>query len=159
MCYSRNVRNIPPPPHIRFVGFTPPPPPPTDLFGNSSLALAFPLNIILGLLDSPPPQNFHWPLKGWIWIVVETHIKPLNSNIKIQILICCPYTFPIEVKGRICWSISDSSCVIMYFILITNLFCKAFILQGEIWWSFLGLKGLLITSFHITNIQPLPLGG
>ena len=29
-----------------------------------------------------------------------------NPNIKIQILICCPYTFPIKVVGRICWSIN-----------------------------------------------------
>ena len=24
----------------------------------------------------------------------------VNSAIKIEILICCPYTFPIEVEGR-----------------------------------------------------------
>ena len=29
-------------------------------------------------------------------------INPLNPNIKIQILICCPYTFSIEEVGRIC---------------------------------------------------------
>ena len=29
-------------------------------------------------------------------------INPLNSNIKVQILICCPYTFSIEVVRRIC---------------------------------------------------------
>ena len=28
--------------------------------------------------------------------------NPLNPNIKIQILICYPYTFSIEVVGRIC---------------------------------------------------------
>ena len=27
---------------------------------------------------------------------------PLNPNIKIQILICYPYTFSIEEVGRIC---------------------------------------------------------
>ena len=31
--------------------------------------------------------------------------NPLNPNIKIQILICYPYAFSIEVVGRICWSI------------------------------------------------------
>ena len=37
----------------------------------------------------------------------------------------------------------DSSCVIMSLILMTTLFYKAVILQGEIWrWSLLGLKGL-----------------
>ena len=30
---------------------------------------------------------------------------PLNPNIKIQILICCPYIFPVEVEERIRWSI------------------------------------------------------
>ena len=29
-------------------------------------------------------------------------LNPLNPNIKIQILICYPYTFSIEVVGRIC---------------------------------------------------------
>ena len=32
--------------------------------------------------------------------------NPSNPNIKIQILICYPYTFSIEVVGRICWSIN-----------------------------------------------------
>ena len=61
-------------------------------------------------------------------------LSPLNHNIKIQILICYPYTFVIEVVGRICWSIkSTSSCVIMSLILKTTLFHEAVILQGEIW--------------------------
>ena len=34
--------------------------------------------------------------------VVPNHLNPLNPNIKIQILICYPYTFLIEVVGRIC---------------------------------------------------------
>ena len=29
-------------------------------------------------------------------------VNPSNPNIKIQILICYPYTFSIEVVGRIC---------------------------------------------------------
>ena len=33
-------------------------------------------------------------------------VNPLNPYIKIQILICYPYTFSIEVVGRICWSIN-----------------------------------------------------
>ena len=38
---------------------------------------------------------------------------------------------------------ANSSCVIMSVILMTILFYKALILQGEIWcWSLLGLKGL-----------------
>ena len=38
--------------------------------------------------------------------VVPNHLDPLNPNIKIQILICYPYTFLIAVVGRICWSIN-----------------------------------------------------
>ena len=38
---------------------------------------------------------------------------------------------------------ANSSCVIMSVILMTTLFYKTLILQGEIWcWSLLGLKGL-----------------
>ena len=32
----------------------------------------------------------------------DIFFNPLNPNIKIQILICCPYTFSIEEVGRIC---------------------------------------------------------
>ena len=35
----------------------------------------------------------------------KTIVNPLNPSIKIQILICCPYTFSIEVVGRI-WEVS-----------------------------------------------------
>ena len=27
---------------------------------------------------------------------------PLNPDIKIEILICCPYTFSVKIVGRIC---------------------------------------------------------
>ena len=38
---------------------------------------------------------------------------------------------------------AHSSCVIMSIILMTTVFYKALILQGEIWcWSLLGLRGL-----------------
>ena len=33
-------------------------------------------------------------------------LNPLNPNIKIEILIYCPYTFSIGVVGRICWNIN-----------------------------------------------------
>ena len=29
-------------------------------------------------------------------------INPLKPKIKIQIVICCPYTIPIEVVGKNC---------------------------------------------------------
>ena len=35
-------------------------------------------------------------------IVINDCFNPLNPNIKIQILICYPYTFSIEEVGRIC---------------------------------------------------------
>ena len=33
-------------------------------------------------------------------------VNPLNPNIKIQILICCPYMFSIEAVDTICLSIN-----------------------------------------------------
>ena len=33
---------------------------------------------------------------------IQTSSLPNNPNIKIQILICCPYTFPIVVVERRC---------------------------------------------------------
>ena len=36
------------------------------------------------------------------WEKGEKSFNPLNPNVKIQILICYPYTFPIEVVGIIC---------------------------------------------------------
>ena len=72
------------------------------------------------------PFAIRWP---------NLNLNPLNPNIKIQILICYPCTFSIEVVGgggifmkyRL-----DSSCVIISLILMTTLFYKAVILQGEI---------------------------
>ena len=76
------------------------------------------------------------------WILAFP-INLLNPKIKIWILICCPYSLPIEVVGRN-WekNQANSSCVIiMSVISMTTPF--ALILQWEIWcWSLLGLKGL-----------------
>ena len=59
-------------------------------------------------------------------------LNPLNPNIKIQILICYPYMFSIEVVGRILLKYQlDSSCVIMSLILMTTLFYKAVINYKE----------------------------
>ena len=59
-------------------------------------------------------------------------LNPLNPNIKIQILICYPYTFSIEVVGRILLKYQlDSSCVIMSLTLMTTLFYKAVINYKE----------------------------
>ena len=85
-------------------------------------------------------------LQGEIWCWTLLGLKGLiNPKIKIWILICCPYSFPAEVVGR-SW---NSSCVIMSIILMTTLFYKALILQGEIWcWSLLGLKGLSVNDLQ-----------
>ena len=65
--------------------------------------------------------------------IVSNFLNPLNPNIKIQILICYPYTFSIEVsKENLLKYQLDSSCVIMSLILMTTLFYKAVILHGEI---------------------------
>ena len=65
--------------------------------------------------------------------------------IKIQILICCPHMFSIEVVGRLSWSIKIRS-VIMYPVLKTTQFCKKLKVQGEIsCWS---LSGLCATRAH-----------
>ena len=32
----------------------------------------------------------------------STFLNLLNPKIKIWILICCPYSFPTEIKGRSC---------------------------------------------------------
>ena len=66
----------------------------------------------------------------------------LSHEIKIQIPICCPCTFPRSEKLLKYQLIV--SCVIISLILITNLFCKALISLGEVWyWSHFGFKGLI----------------
>ena len=37
-----------------------------------------------------------------ILLTTGNSFNPLKPNIKIKILICCPYLFSIEVVGRIC---------------------------------------------------------
>ena len=34
--------------------------------------------------------------------LLRRYVNPLNPDIKIEILIYCPYTLSIEVVGRIC---------------------------------------------------------
>ena len=84
----------------------------------------------------------------------KRRINFLNPKIKIWILICCPYSFPKRSSG---WKLikyqANSSCVIISVILMTTLFYKALILQGEIWcWLLLGLKGLSKISKRMLNI-------
>ena len=51
---------------------------------------------------------------------------------------------------------ANASCVIMSVILMTTLYYKALILQGEIWcWSLLGLKGLMYGVVRkFSNLSP-----
>ena len=57
---------------------------------------------------------------------------------------------------------ANSSCVIMSVILMTTLFYKALILQGEIWcWSLWGLKGLNCIAchrLHLNNVVMVTIG-
>ena len=46
-----------------------------------------------------------WNL-GCLSLMALACLNPLNPSIKIQILICCPYMFSMEVVRRICWSIN-----------------------------------------------------
>ena len=70
-------------------------------------------------------------------------VNPLHPKIKIWILICCPYSFSNGRSGeKLIKYQANSSGVVMSLILMTTLFHKALILQGEIWcWSLWGLKG------------------
>ena len=72
------------------------------------------------------------------------HFNPLNPKIKIWILNLLSLFISYRSSGeKLIKYQANSSCVIMSVILITTLFYKALILQGEIWcWSLLGLKGL-----------------
>ena len=76
----------------------------------------------------------------FLWVF----FNPLNPKIQNWILICCLYSFHYRSSGeKLRKYQANSSCVIMSIILMTTLFYKALILQGEIWcWSLLGLKGL-----------------
>ena len=70
-------------------------------------------------------------------------LNPLNPKIKIWLLVCCPQFISYRSSGeKLIKYQPNSSCVIMSVLLMTTLFYKALILQGEIWcWSLLGLKG------------------
>ena len=78
-----------------------------------------------------------------ILLTTGNSFNPLKPNIKIKILICCPYLFSRSSGKNLLKYQLDSSSVIRSSILMTTVFYKEVILQGEIWhWSLLGLKGL-----------------
>ena len=72
----------------------------------------------------------------------ENIFNHLNPTIKIWILICCPIFISYRSSGKkLIKYQANSSCVIKSIILMTTLFYKGLISQGEIWrWSLLGLK-------------------
>ena len=75
---------------------------------------------------------------------INPKIKILNSHL---LLLFIPYRSGGEklIKHQ-----ANSSCVIMSLILMTTLFYKALISQGEIWcWSLLGLKGLKLNTHNV----------
>ena len=79
-------------------------------------------------------------------ILFHMDCKPQDQNLKSHL-------FPLFISCRSSEEKlreyqANSSCVIMSISLITTLFYKALILQGEIWcWSLLGLKGLIQNCF------------
>ena len=63
-------------------------------------------------------------------------LNPINSNSHLL----SRYVFNRRSGDNLLKCQLDSSCVIMFLILMTTLFYKAMLLQGEIWrWSLLGL--------------------
>ena len=55
-------------------------------------------------------------------------LNPLNPTIKIEIVICCPFSSPAGVVGgKLIKYQANSSCVIKSVILMTPLFYKALI--------------------------------
>ena len=62
-----NSRKYPYSSHGRFLFCTPPPLP----LGNSSLASYF-ASKMLTFKTPPPPRNFQWPYRGWVWIFSGT---------------------------------------------------------------------------------------
>ena len=83
-------------------------------------------------------------------------IKPLNPKIKIWILIILlPLFISYRSSGeKLIKYQANSSCVIMSVILMTTLFYKALILQGEIWcwsllrWCYTGRFVMTISAQH-----------
>ena len=76
-------------------------------------------------------------------------INPFNPSIKIQILICYPYSKENLLKYQV-----NSSCVIMSSILMTTVFYKAVILHGEIWClSLLGGSACRVKLLMLINFK------
>ena len=69
-------------------------------------------------------------------------VNPISPSIKIQIPIWCPYTFPIKVVTRSCWSINSLYLVWSSPWFSSPICHKTLISQGQFWyWSPLGVKG------------------
>ena len=80
-------------------------------------------------------------------LILQGEISCWSLLEQIEILIYRPYTFSIESEENLLKFQLDSSSLIMYSILMTTLFSKALILQGEIsCGSLLGLKGLTMSQ-------------
>ena len=69
-----------------------------------------------------------------LWDQITAYcFNPLNPKIKIKILICHPYLFTLEaVWEKLIKYQANTSFVILSLILMTTLFYKTLLLQGEI---------------------------
>ena len=88
---------------------------------RSIICLSLRLRQIIDLLATDKSRYFTQPcpiivkypssvtshFRGPWTVPVDPPFNPLNPNIKIEILIYCPYTFSTEVVGRICWNINQ----------------------------------------------------
>ena len=101
-------------------------------FPKQNQACNFPANCS----DAPPLRY---------WRIMEANtINPLNSKIQIFNSQLLPLFISYRSSGEKLIKYQSNSSMIMSMILMTTLFYKALILQGEIWcWSLLGLKGLV----------------
>ena len=90
---------------------------------------------------------------SWGWVISNPGypFKPKDQNLNSHLL---PLFISYRSSGeKIIKYQANLSCVIMSIILITTLFYKALILQGEIWcWSLVGLEGLFEGTLHIDKI-------
>ena len=84
-----------------------------------------------------------------------TEFYILNPRIKIEILICCPYSFPIEAVGRSWQNIKQIHLVwLCPYFSWPLCFTKHWYYMEKIWcWSLLGLKGLTHILWRVPQMK------
>ena len=97
-------------------------------------------------------MNFEPPYD--LQLTSASTINPLNpdQNLNSHLL---PLAISYRISGeKLIKYQANSSCVIMSVILMTTLFYKPLILQGEIWcWSLLGIEGLILVKSRLWLVQ------